>query len=204
MKEVTKFGKTVEEAIAEALRELKTTKDQVKIDVVEEPKKGFLGLGSKPAVVTVKVDKDPVESARTFLEEVTLKMGVPVAIKEIRDDRDVIFQLSGEKIAILIGKRGSTLNALQYLTNVTANRHSDEHVHFIVDAENYRSRRRETLERLAQRNGQRVRETGREVALDPMPSMERKIVHLALKNEEGIQTYSDGSEPNRRVIIAPE
>ncbi|HET7615728.1 MAG TPA: RNA-binding cell elongation regulator Jag/EloR, partial [Bacillales bacterium] len=130
MNEVTKSGRTVEEAIAAALEELNTTEDQVKINVVEEPKKGFLGLGSKPAVVMVKIEKDPVETARTFLNDITAKMGVPVEIEESRDDRNVIFQLSGEKIAILIGKRGNTLNALQYLTNVAANRHADRHVHF--------------------------------------------------------------------------
>lgn len=203
MKEVTKSGRTVEEALDAALAELKTTREHVNFHILEEAKKGFLGLGSKPAVVQVKMKTDPVEAARLFLQEVTEKMGVSVEIETIREDRNVIFQMAGEKIAILIGKRGNTLNALQYLTNLAANRDTDEHIHVVLDAENYRARRKETLEQLANRLSEKALQTGREVTLDPMPSGERKIIHMAIKDKRGITTYSDGVDPNRRVIITP-
>ncbi|HEU5141406.1 MAG TPA: RNA-binding cell elongation regulator Jag/EloR [Bacillales bacterium] len=201
MKEITKSGRTVEEALDAALGELRVDREQVKFQIMEEAKKGFLGIGSKPAVVQVEVKNDPVKVASDFLKEVTEQMGVTVDIEVNREDRNVIFQLSSEKIAILIGKRGNTLNALQYLTNVAANRQADGHVHFILDAENYRERREETLQQLAKRLCKRVRQTGREARLDPMPSMERKVIHVALKDEPGISTYSDGVDPHRRVVI---
>ncbi|HET7657680.1 MAG TPA: RNA-binding cell elongation regulator Jag/EloR [Bacillales bacterium] len=204
MKEVTKSGRTVEEALQAALSELQTTEDRIKYEVIEESKKGFLGIGSKPAVVQVRLKKDPLETARKFLREVTEQMGVPIEIEESRDERNFIFTLSAEKVAILIGKRGNTLNALQYLTNVAANHNTDEHVHIVLDAENYRERRKETLEQLAKRMADKVRHTGRVVQLDPMPSMERKIIHIALKDEKGIVTHSEGADPNRRVIITPD
>ncbi|HEX6922982.1 MAG TPA: RNA-binding cell elongation regulator Jag/EloR [Bacillales bacterium] len=201
MKEITKSGRTVEEALEAALSELRKNREQVKFQVMEEAKKGFLGIGSKPAVVQVEVKHDPVEAASAFLREVIEKMGVSVEMEIKRDEHDVIFQLSGEKIAILIGKRGNTLNALQYLTNVAANRQADSRIHVVLDAENYRERRKETLQQLAKRLSERVRQTGREARLDPMPSMERKVIHMALKNEKGVTTHSDGADPHRRVII---
>lgn len=203
MKEVTKSGRTVEEALRAAISELQTTKDHVKYEVIEESKKGFLGIGFKPAVVQVRIKKDPLETARTFLRNVTAKMGVPIEIEESRDERNFIFTLSAEKIAVLIGKRGNTLNALQYLTNVAANRHADEHIHVLLDAENYRERREETLQQLAKRMADKARHTGRIVQLDPMPSMERRVIHIALKGEEGIVTHSEGADPNRKIIITP-
>ncbi|HET7580537.1 MAG TPA: RNA-binding cell elongation regulator Jag/EloR [Bacillales bacterium] len=245
MNEVTKSGRTVEEALAAALNELQTTKDHVNFQVVEEAKKGIFGLGSRPAVVQVKLkempeevrvseevqdsigsdsveesepevpvaeetemeteaeEKDPLETARAFLQDVTEKMGIDVEIEEKPNDRGALFELSSEKVAILIGKRGSTLNALQYLTNIVVNRQHEEHVHIMLDAENYRERRKEALEQLAKRQSDKVRKTGRKTSLDPMPSMERKAIHIALKDEKGITTYSEGSDPNRRVVIAP-
>lgn len=204
MNEVTKSGRTVAEALDAALSELQTTKDRVDYQIVEEAKKGFLGFGSKPAVIQVKVKKDPLEEARTFLHDVTENMGVHVEIETHREGDHVTFQLSSEKVAILIGKRGSTLNALQYLTNLAANHQTSEHIHIVLDAENYRSRRKETLENLAKRLSDKARKIGKEVKLDPMPSMERKIIHIALKSEKGISTYSEGTDPNRRVVIVPE
>ena len=203
MKEVTKSGRTVEEALHAAISELQTTEDRVKYEVIEESKKGFLGFGFKPAVVQVRLKKDPLETARNFLREITAQMGVPIEIEESRDERNFIFTLSADKVGILIGKRGSTLNALQYLTNVAANRHSDEHIHVLLDAENYREKRKETLRQLAKRMAEKSRHTGRVVQLDPMPSMERRVIHIALKEEEGIETHSEGADPNRKVIITP-
>lgn len=203
MNEVTKSGRTVEEALDAALSELQTTKDHVDYEILEEAKKGFLGFGSKPAVIQVKVKKDPLEEARSFLHDVTENMGVHVEIEMHQDNDNVTFQLSSEKVAILIGKRGSTLNALQYLTNLAANRQTEKHIHVVLDAENYRDRRKETLEHLAKRLSEKARKIGKKVSLDPMPSMERKIIHIALKDEKGVATYSEGTDPSRRVIIVP-
>lgn len=203
MKEVTKSGKTVEEALDAALADLQTTKEHVTFQVVEEARKGFLGLGARPAVVEVALKPNPVETARSFLQNVTTQMGASAEIETRRDGGTVTMQLSAENVAILIGKRGNTLNALQYLTNLAANRDAAEPVHIILDAENYRLRREETLKQLALKQGEKVRKTNRKVSLDPMPSMERKIIHMTLKDVTGVDTYSDGVEPNRRVVITP-
>lgn len=206
MKEITKSGKTVDEAVNAAISELNITKEDVKFHVIEEPKKGFMGMGSKPAIVQVMENTDPIKVARSFLQSVTEKMGVHTKIEaEIAGEGDpVLLQLSAEKAAILIGKHGNTLNALQYLTNLTVNRHRDEHVHMILDVENYRAKREDTLKQLALRLSGKVENTGREVKLEPMPSMERKVIHVTLKDRDKVSTYSDGEDPYRRVVITPE
>lgn len=203
--EVTKTAKTVDEAVNAALTELNMTKQEVTFEVVEEPKKGFMGVGAKPAVVQVTGDRDPIHAARVFLQSVTQKMGVPADIERdaAHEEAPVVLQLSAEKAAILIGKHGNTLNALQYLTNLAANHGRDEHVHIVLDAENYRAKREDTLTQLAFRLCEKAEKTGRKVQLEPMQSMERKVIHLALKDREKITTYSDGEDPYRRVVIAP-
>lgn len=204
MKEVKKQGRTVEEAVDAALVELKTTRERVDVEIVEEAKKGLFGfVGSKPAVVNVVMKPDPLEIAQTFLQSVTDEMGISVEIKGQQDGENIEIELSGDKIAILIGKRGNTLNALQYLTNLAVNRQTDEFVRIVLDAENYRAKRTETLEQLAVRLSEKVETTGKKVSLDPMPSMERKIIHVALKDRKGIETHSEGKDPHRRVIIIP-
>lgn len=203
MKEVTKSGKTVDEAVDAAVSELNTTKADVTFQVVEEPKKGFMGMGSKPAVVQVTENTDPIKTARTFLQSVTEKMGVPAEVETNGEGDPVVFQLSAERAAILIGKHGNTLNSLQYLTNLAVNRNKEEHVHIVLDVEDYRARREDTLKQLAFRLCEKAEKTGREVKLEPMPSMERKIIHMALKDRNKIRTYSDGEDPHRRVVITP-
>ncbi|TLS35133.1 RNA-binding cell elongation regulator Jag/EloR [Pseudalkalibacillus caeni] len=204
MKSVTVTGKTVEEAIGAALTQLGTDREKVTVTVREEPKKGFFGLGGKPAIVEVSEKPDPFTESQKFLHEVTRKMGISIEIDASRKDHDLYFNLSGEKIAILIGKRGQTLNSLQYLTNLVANRFSDQYVRVVLDAENYRERRKETLQQLANRLAEKAIQTNRSVQLEPMPSLERKVIHMALKERKGISTHSDGKEPHRRVIIVPE
>jgi spoIIIJ-associated protein len=204
VRKVTVTGKSVEEAVKQGLKQLNTMRDRVTIDVIDEGKKGFLGFWERPAVVEVVVIPDPVEEAASFLKSVALEMGVSISIEQSRIDREVVFQLSSEKIALLIGKRGQTLNALQSLVNLVANRYADGYIRIILDAENYRERRKETLEQLAKRLSQKVIRTNRNVILEPMPSFERKVIHAFLKGIPGVKTESKGEEPNRSIIILPK
>lgn len=204
MKQLTSTGKTVEEAVDLALHDLKTTKDRVEIMIVDKGKKGLFGIfGSKPAIVKVKKLHDPKEEAETFLRSVTEKMGVYPFIDIHEDGNELTFQLSGEKIAILIGKRGQTLNSLQYLTHLVANRNSDQFITIIVDAENYRQRRKETLENLAARLAEKAIRSRKPVNIEPMPNYERKIIHNALYKNRAVKTFSEGNEPNRYIVIVP-
>ncbi len=203
MKQLTITSKSVEEAVQEALAQLQTSEEKVEISILEDAKKGFLGLGSKPAVVQVTLKADPIEDSIEFLKKVAAKMGVELSVEVKEDEDGTVLDLSSEKIAILIGKRGQTLNALQYLTNLVANKSSDEYQRVILDAENYRERRKETLERLAHRLASKALKINKKVSLEPMPSMERKIIHMTLKSNNKVQTSSEGSEPHRRVVIKP-
>ncbi|MCA0170749.1 RNA-binding cell elongation regulator Jag/EloR [Bacillus sp. RAR_GA_16] len=203
MRSVTVTGKTIEEAIQDALNQIGTVQEKVDVEVLEEPKKGFLGFGGKPARIKVSEKPDIMEQTRAFLEKVIRNMGVEARIEGRREDRDLFFTLSGEKIAIVIGKRGQTLNSLQYLTNLAANRFSDRFVRVVLDAENYRERREDTLKKLADRLADKAMVTKKDIQLEPMPSLERKVIHLYLKDKKGITTHSDGKDPHRRVVIVP-
>lgn len=203
MKQVTATGQTVEEAVKSALAQLETTKDRTEISIIDEGKKGIFGFGARPAVVKVTVIIDPIEEAKQFLKEVSNKMGVDVEIEVLKEGKQVQYILSGEKIALLIGKRGQTLNSLQYLTQLVINRFSDQYLNVLLDAEDYRKRRSETLIHLAERLAGKAIRTGQRVALEPMPSYERKVIHTALMDNSRIKTYSDGVEPNRHIVISP-
>ncbi|MEH7237918.1 RNA-binding cell elongation regulator Jag/EloR [Bacillus sp. JJ1562] len=204
MKQVTATGQTVDEAVESALAQLSTTRDRTEIQIIDEGKKGIFGIfGTKPAVVKVTVKIDPVEEAQKFLEKVVSTMGVSAKLDVTRNGKNVIFQLSGEKMAVLIGKRGQTLNSLQYLTQLVANRFSDHYLNIMVDAENYRGRREETLVQLADRLADKVSRTKQDVKLEPMPSYERKVIHTALANHAKVKTSSSGSDPNRHIVISP-
>jgi spoIIIJ-associated protein len=225
VKQITAKGQTVNEAVEAALKELNTTREKVEIKVINEAKKGFLGIfGVKPAMVEVsllfeevennevegqqinidsnqQLQKDPVAETEKFLTEVIVKMGLTIKIEKKQQGRDIFFNLSGEKIAILIGKRGQTLNSLQYLSQLVANRYTDQYINIVIDAENYREKRKETLENLANRLAQKVMDTGSDVYLEPMPSFERKIIHHILSGNRSINTSSTGNEPNRHIVI---
>jgi spoIIIJ-associated protein len=204
VKKVQVTGKTVEEAVAAALEQLQTSKEQVEVNILEDSKKGFFGLGGKPAVVEVTVKADPVKTAIAYLQDVTSKMGVPVTISQRQENDYLVLDLTGDRIAILIGKRGQTLNALQLLTNMVANSDPEaKHVKIVLDAENYRTRRQESLERLAEHSAQKVYITKKSFALEPMPANERKVIHLALKENRDVETTSEGVEPFRKVVIRP-
>lgn len=204
MRQVTATGQTVAEAVESALAELKIAKDRTEISIIDEGKKGIFGIfGSRPAVVKVTVVIDPVEEAKKFIQNVCTTMNAPCEIDVKQEGRQVEFSLSGEKIALLIGKRGQTLNSLQYLTQLVANRYSDQYLMITLDAENYRKRRNETLNRLAERLAQKALQTKRDVTLEPMPSYERKVIHSALANNHSVQTFSNGKEPYRYIVISP-
>lgn len=204
MKQITATGQTVEEAVESALAQLQTSKDRTEMQVIDEGKKGIFGIfGSRPAIVKVTVKIDPFEEATNYLKMVAKELGAPIEVEVKQEGKQVRFVLSGEKIALLIGKRGQTLNSLQYLTQLVINRHATQFYTVVVDAEDYRKRRNDTLVQLAERLAQKAVKTGKDVALEPMPSYERKAIHSALMGNKKVKTFSDGSEPHRHIVIAP-
>jgi spoIIIJ-associated protein len=203
MKKVVVSGKSVDQALKTGLHRLQTTEDRVKVTVLEQPSKGLFGLiGGKVAKLEIEVLADPVGEALQFLQEVFDSMKLQVDVERTDTAEAVVLNLTGPELGILIGRRGQTLDALQYLANIVANRYADSHLKLILDAENFRDRRRKTLEDLSMRLASRVVRTQNEVVLEPMPPQERKIIHSQLQDHASVKTYSKGDEPNRRVVIA--
>lgn len=261
MRTIEATGKTIEDAVRSGLVRLGLMEEEVTIEVLAEPKSGFLGFGSKPAKVrltekarknapiydieeeerkaappaapkaaeaapaedvTAEVPEEPVEEpaageaepaeetftaeeaaakAKAFLQDVLRNMGIEVMIEKMIKSDKIILHLHGKNLGILIGKHGQTLDALQYLTNLTTNQ-GEETRHFIMlDVENYRQRREETLKQLAVRLVGRVKRSGEKVVLEPMNGYERKIIHVALQNEAHVRTESEGQDPYRHVVI---
>lgn len=209
MNSVEVVGRTVEEAISEALEMLKASRDEVNITVLEEGSKGLFGIiGSKQAKVLVeKIPAHERKLARTlaFVKELLAKMGVEAEVTGTVDEDTIKVDIAGDDLGILIGRRGQTLDALQYITGLSVNRRSGEDWHrIIIDVEGYRARRAETLQNLAQRLAAKAQVTGRRVVLDPMNAAERRIVHQELSQVEGVETHSEGKEPYRKVVIVPK
>lgn len=241
MTTVITSGKTIDDAIAEGLTRLSASKEQVQVQILQQPSKGFLGLfGAKPAKVeltllsskpTVQIPSSPAvpvsledrstaspsiteiadkegsasthshDEAIQFVKEIGQSIGLELEV-DIKRNRDgYTMNISGNDLGLLIGRRGQTLDALQYLVNIVANRYSDKYVRILLDAENFRERRRKTLEDLADRLAGRVIRSGKEVVLEPMSSQERKVIHAKLQNHARVKTISKGEEPNRRVVI---
>lgn len=202
MKETTSTGKNVEDAVNQALRELETEKENVEIEILDEGKKGIFGLlGAKPAVVHVRLKETPVEQVLSYLRNIIEKMGVSPGLQFEEHDRTLHINVTGENLPLLIGKRGQTLNALQFLTQLAANRYYPHYERVMLNIGDYRKRREEALTRLAERLSAQVLRTGRPVKLEPMPSYERKITHSALAHHKQVITYSEGNEPKRYVVI---
>lgn len=240
MKFLEKSAKTIDEAVASALKELNVGKEQVDIEVLEQPSKGIFGFGSRLAKVKVIVKELPMEkeapkpkevreikeareakhvreyepglpatvedknSAQKFLREVLDAMGIRAEIR-VKCNGDCLYiNLSGPKMGIIIGRRGQTLDSLQYLVSLVVNKNKskESYVKVILDTEDYRRKREETLIRLARRLADGVVKTGKKVELEPMNPYERRIIHSALQNNDKIATYSEGEEPYRKVIIA--
>lgn len=203
MKKITASGKTIEEAVKNGLVQLNTSEDRVRVQVLEQPSKGLFGiLRSKDAKVELELIPDPLDETVAFLQDVFNSMNIPVQIDKNVDSKDsIILNLSGSELGILIGRRGQTLDALQFLTNIVANRQSDSHLRIILDAENFRERRRKTLEELSFRLAGRVVKSKKDVILEPMSPQERKVIHTYLQDHPKVRTYSKGDEPNRKVVI---
>ncbi len=244
-------GKTIEDAVEKAAKHFNVSADQLNVDVLETPSRGFLGLGARDARIRVtytapepkekpvveeaasqetevvieeapalaeeaekntdteldsqpEVDKNAEEVGIAFLAPIFDKLSVQPVVHISENDEEIRFALQGDDVGILIGRRGETLNALQYLLSLAINRNTDVHKRVILDCENYRERRAKTLEELALRMAAKARDTGRRVSLEPMSAAERRIVHLALDGEPGVKVESFGEEPNRRIVIYPK
>ena len=228
IKTLEKTGRTEDDAINAALKELGLDRDDVSVEIIERAKSGFLGIGASPAVVRVsyevadepvvveepvvevvctecaQVDEnDDYAAIRTFLGGLLDRMGVKAEMEiSPRANDGVNVSLSGNGMGAIIGRRGETLDAIQHLTNYVVNRGSDKHMHISVDAECYRSKREESLTRLAEKMAEKAIKYKRSMALEPMNSYERHVIHTALQNFEGVSTSSTGVEPNRRVVVS--
>ena len=199
-------AKTVSEAITEACQKLGVTSDKLDYEVVDEGSNGFLGIGSKPAVIkaSVKMTEVSIEDrAKSFLNDVFAAMNMEVVVTVTYDENDhtLDVDLSGDEMGVLIGKRGQTLDSLQYLVSLVVNKGEEEYIRVKVDTENYRQRRKETLENLAKNIAYKVKRTKRPVSLEPMNPYERRIIHSALQNDKNVTTHSEGEEPFRRVVV---
>lgn len=197
-------AKTVNDAITEACQKLVVTSDKLDYIVVEEGSSGFLGIGSKPAVIKARVKCSSIpERAKEFLDEVfnAMNMVVTLDVKYDEENKNLTIDLSGDEMGILIGKRGQTLDSLQYLVSLVVNKDSEEYIRVKVDTEDYRKRRKETLENLAKNIAYKVKRTKRSVSLEPMNPYERRVIHSALQNDRYVTTHSEGEEPFRRVVV---
>lgn len=197
-------AKTVSDAITEACQKLGVTSDKLDYQVVEEGSSGFLGIGAKPAVIKAAVKKSSVEEvARAFLNDVfqAMNMEVVIDIKYNEEEKSMDIELSGNEMGVLIGKRGQTLDSIQYLTSLVVNKGNAGYVRVKVDTENYRARRKETLENLAKNIAFKVKRTKKPVFLEPMNPYERRVIHSALQNDPLVSTHSEGEEPYRKVVV---
>ncbi len=233
--EYTEFsGKTIEDAITEACQKFTVTSDKLDYEVVEKGSSGFLGIGTKSAVIKARVKEENevsdadnigitedtvkesvketkvsenkaapemINDPKEFLDKVFKAMGLEVNIKVEQIGNDVNIELSGDEMGVLIGKRGQTLDSLQYLTSLVVNKGSSEYIRVKVDTENYRKRRKDTLENLAKNLAYKVKRTKRPVTLEPMNPYERRVIHSVLQNDKYVSTHSEGDEPFRRVVI---
>jgi len=194
-------AKTVDDALTEALVKLGATSDQVEYEVIEKGSTGFLGIGSKPAVIKIRKKCTVEDNIREFLGKVFKAMELEVEIIITKEDNNYAVDLKGADMGVLIGKRGQTLDSLQYLTNLAVNKNVEEHVKVKIDTEDYRNRRKETLENLAKNIAYKVKRTKRPVSLEPMNPFERRVIHSALQNDKFVTTHSEGDEPYRHVVV---
>lgn len=195
----------MEEAVKEALKELRLENDEVEIEILEEASKGLFGfLGTKDAKVKVTEKVVPEKRAGRILQQIFSYMDLEVEINTSDCDDYIKIDLSGPDLGILIGRRGDTLDSLQYYINLAANKRAEKRVKFIIDVEGYRQRRQETLSRLALKLADKAKRKGRNVVLEPMNPHERRVIHTALQNHNEVFTYSEGEEPYRKIIISPK
>ena len=205
MRSVIKVSKTVDEAIKQALIELDANEDDVNIEVIEEPSKGVFGLfGVRDAKIKVSVSYDIIEIADNFLSKTLSAMDIKAVNVIKKDGNNLIIDItdiSSTDMGILIGKRGNTLDAIQYLLSLAINKRKENYIKVVLDTKGYRAKREETLIRLAHKMAEKAKYGKRPIKLEPMNPYERRIIHSALQNIENIATYSEGNDPYRRVVI---
>lgn len=196
-------AKTVNDAVTAACQQFLVTSDKLEYEVLEEGSTGFLGFNAKPAVIQARIKLKVEDKAVGFLNEVFAAMKLNVVIEAVYNelDKQLDINLNGDEMGILIGKRGQTLDSLQYLVSLVVNKEAEEYIRVKVDTENYRKRRRETLENLAKNIAYKVKRSRRPVALEPMNPYERRIIHSALQNDKYVTTHSEGEEPYRHVVV---
>ena len=202
-------GKTVEEAITNATIELGTTSDNLEYEVIEKESSGILGLGKKPARINAKikeVSKNIDETAKEFLDKMfgAMNLVVKMDIAVNNEEKTIDVNLLGDDMGVLIGKRGQTLDSIQYLLSLVVNKGTDDYYRVKLDTENYRERRKETLENLARNVAKKAKRIRREVSFEPMNPYERRIIHSALQDDKYVTTRSEGDEPYRHVVVVPK
>jgi len=204
LKSIEVQGRTEDEAIESALEQLGMSRDDVSVEIVEQARSGFLGLKNTPAVIKVQyeAEEDRVKQVDSFLTGLFQRMDIDVSLDIKEEEGSICVILTGKDPGALIGRRGETLDALQHLTNYVVNRSVSGRIRINLDAENYRQRRNEALENLASRTAGKVIKYRRNMTLDPMNAYERHVIHTALQDHEQVSTFSVGSEPNRRVVVA--
>lgn len=195
----------VEEAIKSAQEKVKKQRDEISVEVIEKGKSGFFGFGSSPAKIKVSYEVKPGDAAKDFVENIIKYMGVSanILVTENAEQKNIRVEIEGEKMGAVIGKRGETLNAIQFLTNMAINRGDDDFWRVTVDVENYRSKREESLVQYAQKIAAKALKYRKPMTLEAMNSYERRLIHAALKDFKGISTHSTGVDPNRRIVISP-
>lgn len=196
-------ARTVDDAITEALVKLGATSDQIEYEVIEKGSTGFLGLARKDAVIKVRKKYSVEGDITEFLQKIfaAMDLKVEIIIEKAEDGNTYNVELKGDDMGILIGKRGQTLDSLQYLANLAVNKNSEEYIKVKIDTEDYRKRRKETLENLAKNIAYKVKRTKRPVSLEPMNPFERRVIHSALQNDKFVTTHSEGEEPYRHVVV---
>ena len=196
-------GKSVDEAITEACTTLGIESSKLDYEVIEKGSNGFLGIGSKPAIIKARKKEVVKDAVEEFLSKMfnAMDLSVDIQIDYDEQNRNMNIELKGNEMGILIGKRGQTLDSVQYLASLVANRESDEYVRVKVDTENYRKRRKETLENLAKNIAFKVKKTRKPVYLEPMTPFERRVIHSVLQNDRYVETHSEGEEPYRKVVV---
>jgi len=204
LKKTEKTAKSVSEATKLALDELGVSADEAIVTVLDEGTKGFLGIGSKEAKVSAELKEPATKAARVFLDDVFKAMALDVDIDARAEGGALNIALSGEHMGIVIGKRGDTLDSLQYLTSLIVNHESDDYIKVTIDTENYRAKREQALVALSARLADKVAKSGRKYTLEPMNPYERRIIHANLQANEAVTTFSVGEEPYRKVVIAPK
>lgn len=200
---ITVTAKTVDEAVTKALIELETTSDKLEYEVVDKGSTGFLGIGAKPAIIRAKKKEYIEDRAMDFLSQIfeAMNMQVNITAAYNQEEQELSLNLEGEDMGILIGKRGQTLDSLQYLTSLVVNKGKSNYIRVKLDTEDYRKRRKETLENLARGIAYKVRKTRKPVILEPMNPYERRIIHSALQGNKFVETVSEGEEPYRHVVV---